>query len=184
MTQQMTNPKQSSLADTPRKARRRWEIWICLVLVLLPLIYFFDIHLIVIGYLRNEPCYRWRPAAYWKAQIQSRYRWLRNSDEPLTHIAIAILIKIKRNPYTDYSFREGDRRALPVLLFLIKDSDADVRSDAVFLLGMIDPPDERTMAAIIEALDDEDFGVRLHSLAALRNLGPSARGSSEAHSLV
>ncbi len=171
-------PRDGSPLD-PRPKRRLYRK-ICIFSLLLlgaPVLYYFDVHLIVIGYLRNEPCYRSRPATYWGAQIQSRHRWNRHSNEAATRVLITLLAKVNVHPTLDTPIREGDVRALPVLLFLLKDSDPDVRSYAVGFLGMINPPEERTIAAIIEALDDEDFHVRVESIYALGNLGPSARAA-------
>ncbi len=149
--------------------------------MLLPFFYLFDLHLIIYGYLKNEPCYRWRPASYWRARIQSAYRWRRHSDEWLTRVTLIVLDKINIHPTADDPIPVGDGSAVLVLLFLARDSDlahnsdADVRGYAVGLLGSLDPSDERAIVPIIEALSSYDMGVRSAALRALQPFGPKAR---------
>jgi hypothetical protein len=156
----------------PRRKRRLFcQISIFLLLILAsPLVYYFDVYFIVAGYLRNEPCYRLRPATYWRAQIQSKYRWIRDKHELTTNLAIQALSAIGRSPTDGYPLRVGDENALPVLLFLVKDSDENVRKDAISLLGVMDTSDERTIGPIIEGLDDQSVGVREASFCALDGL--------------
>jgi hypothetical protein len=173
MNAHTTSSQELSPANLPAKRSWRWQVWVCLIVLLVPLSYCLDLHLVLIGYLRNEPCYRLRPASYWRAQIQSKYRWIRDKDEPATRLAIDLLMKIHRDPTYGYALLEGDQRGIPVLLFLAKDSDEEVRQEAITLLAMIHPCDERTIAPIIDALEDESPGVRAMSLAALDGLAAS-----------
>src|SRR5437899_346577 len=129
-----------SLEPRAKRCLYRKTYIFLLVVLAVPVLYYFDVHLIVIGYLRNEPCYRSRPASYWGAQIQSWHRWNRHSNEEPNRTLITVLAKVNIHPMRDIGIREGDEKALPVLLFLLKDSDPDVRSYAVGFLGMIHPP--------------------------------------------
>jgi hypothetical protein len=165
------------------KFGRSLRITTCVVLVLLPFVYCFDLHFIVIGYLRNEPCYRGRPATYWKAQFQSRNRWRRDSGEEFTRALLIALDKINIHPSVGDPITVGDRSAIPVLLFLVQhsdlahDSDPEVRGEAIGLLGCLDPPDDRAIGPIIDALSSHDMGVRLAAINALQAYGPRARNA-------
>jgi hypothetical protein len=162
--------------------KRRWKIWVCCLLVLLPVIYYFDLHLIVAGYLRNEPCYRWRPASYWRAQIESWYRWQSFGHDTWTERATLIVLeKLNIDPTPDEPIEVGDRSAVPVLVFLVQQSDLAhgynpcVRGHALGRLGRLDPPDDRAIPVITEALSSADMGVRLAAVDALQAYGPKAR---------
>jgi hypothetical protein len=162
--------------------KRRWKIWTCLVVFLLPLLYYFDLHLVLVGYLRNEPCYRWRPATYWRAQVESWYRWQSyNNDDWGAGVTLIVLEKLNIDPSLDDPIKVGDRSAVPVLVFLVQQSDLahgynpHVRGYAIGHLSCLDPPDDRAIPAIIEALSSADMSVRWAAVDALQAYGPKGR---------
>src|SRR5262249_17747399 len=124
MSEQTTSPEESQSGNLRGKRRWRWRLWVCLVAVVVPVFWYFDLHLVVLGYLRNEPCYRWRPATYWRAQIESWYRWQSyDKDDWWTGVTLIVLYKLNVDPSRDDPIKVGDRSAVPVLVFLVERSD-------------------------------------------------------------
>jgi len=133
----------------------------------------FDWHWIIIGYLKNEPRYQGLPSAYWKARIE-RFEHSRSSDPTYSFDSLSANllahVGIRGGLNDPISLPTND--SVPVLLYLRKDSDLKIRRYVLSHLGAIDSPNEETIDALIEGLDNAN--TRLDSLMALEQCGPEA----------
>jgi hypothetical protein len=76
-------------------------------------------------------------------------------------------------------FDPPDEDELPVLLFMMNDSDGEVRSYAAgYLASFHSRPSDRVIDALIKGLDDLDNRVKSACLTSLCVYGPSARRAS------
>lgn len=70
--------------------------------------------------------------------------------------------------------------ALPLLLDLLKDPDAEVRSRAMCTLGYMTRHAAKIAPEVTRLLDDEDANVRHRAIGALGELGPGAQAAAPA----
>ena len=63
----------------------------------------------------------------------------------------------------------GDRKAVQALSYATGDHDVEVRSTAIFALGLMQ--DEQAVDEIVAALDDSSFDVRYDAVWALGQIG-------------
>jgi hypothetical protein len=107
---------------------------------------------IVRGWLRGEPTYQSRPAAWWRERLVSQ--------EPADQ--------------AEYPRRlqAGGADAVPVLTDLLRAPEAEVRWRAADILGKIGPAAAPASAQLAAALHDGDSHVRTVAAQALGEIGP------------
>jgi HEAT repeat protein len=69
---------------------------------------------------------------------------------------------------------------VPVLTELLKNKEAEIRSDAAQALGELGSAAKEAVPALIESLQDRDFSVCRNAAWALGNIGPEAKGAAPA----
>ena len=106
----------------------------------------------------------------------------KKSDVKLRRNAVNVLREImgghsKGNFYYTLELQNSSeaKTAVPQLIPLLKDSDADVRSSAADALGNIGAEAKTAVPQLIPLLKDSDAGVRINAACALWNMGAEAK---------
>jgi hypothetical protein len=115
--------------------------------------------LILVGLLRHEPFYRWRPASYWRERAKEQTKILRSlprgllldtQSSPPTWQHMLNDITAGRAPRLDghLPLLQGNPAAVAVLIDLLDDPDDDVRMAAVLGLRMVGPAAEAAIPVL------------------------------------
>ncbi|MEG5059839.1 HEAT repeat domain-containing protein [Microcoleus sp. A2-C5] len=100
----------------------------------------------------------------------------KNSDVKVRRNAVNLLkIIMSQNYDWSGSWQELKTSAVPQLIFLLKDSDADVRSSAARALGNIPAKAKTVVPQLIFLLKDSDAEVRYSAAYALGSMGAEAK---------
>jgi len=76
------------------------------------------------------------------------------------------------------ALRRAGPRSVPSLIPLLKHDSADVRSEAVYVLGRIGPPGYEAVPALMDVLDDPDVRLRAEAAGALWEIDPDTSEES------
>jgi HEAT repeats len=133
------------------------------------------------GRLRGEALYRWRPTSYWSALLRQAYQdpwdgnwymppptrpWWVDRAEDLLHV------RLRGGPDPE-ALAEGPA-AVPVLVELLADEDAQVRRAAASYLGRLAPRAGGAALALGRSLKDPGNEVRDEACSALARMGSAA----------
>lgn len=130
--------------------KRRWKLWLSLVLLTGGLVALPAMHWRVIGWVRGEAFYQGMPASWWAREIRGTYLpALRGARPGPTEWWVATRSSLWDQLYQRFTPRagvpafpvmdavtgspllDGDPAALPLLLSLVHDRDAMIRSVAI-----------------------------------------------------
>jgi hypothetical protein len=149
------------------------------------------------GWVRGESFFRGRPTSYWSREVKD---WMASQDwgcipPPRLHT----LPEVLGYDRTDWLERrlgipprvgadapclwEGDRKAVPVLVELLKDKDTSVAAKAASGLGRIGPEARGTVPALIKVLvatGADEIYFREEVVQALGRFGRDARAAAPA----
>src|SRR5438132_6546729 len=136
------------------RKRKAWLIGILLIIVALAAAWRFPATIYVpLGVLRHEAFYDGKPTSYWVRAFKR---------EPFLGQTVS-------SGDIGKALREGRAAAVPVLCEIVKNPDADLRSDALFALAAMGPEAKAAEPALAEAVTNETQSTRF--VLASRTLG-------------
>ena len=62
-------------------------------------------------------------------------------------------------------------KSIPLLIDLAHDKNPDIRAEAIWALGQINPGDRNTISCLLSALDDAEEDVRFNATKSIENIG-------------
>ena len=152
---------------------------VLLVVLLTGLLLFPDLRWAMWGRLRGEALYRWRPTSYWSALLRQAYQdpWDGNWYVPprprpwwVDRVEDLLHVRLRGGPEPEAL--AGGPAAVPVLVELLADEDAEVRRAAASYLRRLGP--RAGGAALGRSLKHPDAAVREEADWALAGMGSAA----------
>jgi hypothetical protein len=146
------------------------------------------VHGRLIGWARGQAFFEGRPTSWWEREIRTAYglalsdehgvpyRWYVRKPPPSTWESFtSLLLGYPSMDTQDPSLTDGDPKALPVLVELIRSPHAKARWVAVSGLGALGRKAPEALPALMAAArDDGDEEVRLTAIWEVRRIDPDA----------
>lgn len=116
------------------------------------------------GFLNHEPFFKGMPAGYWRGKITTTSQARKRLSDTLANVSATAARWVAERPSP---LANDDPAAVPVLLYMTRDADPEVRAEVICLLRGKEKYDDEVLKTYRTGMDDEDKRVRHESSVAL-----------------